>query len=458
MGLNCRQIHDYIGLPLLPIVQEIGLRGLPIDQERQANMLMVLIGRLAILDALLEKEGIFDANSNLKLAFQLRERGVPLTERTAGGKQYKVDAEVLGKKNWEWNTKREAAGKAPRFPFLIPLLQRAKLSKARENIQSLGVCDDGLLRTALKSCHTKTARYASSGFGRKNKPGFCPVCRTWGAHGANLQNISRGCSVCGSPPFNCGCDGEGIHIKSLFTAWPGWRLGEWDYAALELRVMAYRIRCDKLIQRLENGVDLHTLHANLMFPDLEITVRRRTLAKNFIYAVRGGGGNRAVQQVLAKQGEYIELSEIEGWRCAIFAEYPEIPAWITETNNLLQLQRTTGERRVLYNAFGRPRVFLGYDPLKEALAFEISSTAADIMNYVAIRLAYEQPEVMQYVAMQIHDSFLIHAPAGDFNETMRSVQQEMERTVWHWGRAVSYPVEAKVGDRWSHLTSWSEVA
>lgn len=458
MSLNCKQIHDYIALPLIPIAQEVGLRGVPIDQQRQAGMLMGLSARLAVLDAELARHSIYDANSDIKLAFQLREKGVPLTERTEGGKQFKVDAEVLGKKNNEWNTLRIARGREPRFPFLVPLLQRAKLSKARENIASLGVCNDGLLRTALKACHTKTARYASAGFGRKNKQGYCPVCRTWGSHGTNLQNISRGCSICGSSPSKCECDGGGIHVKSLFTSWPGWQLGEWDYSALELRVMAYRIRCAKLIHRLESGVDLHTLHAQLMFPGLEITKRRRTLAKNFIYAVRGGGGNIAVLRVLMKQGEYVELSEIERWRRAIFAEYPEIQAWIEETSNLLRSQGERDKRRVLYNAFGRPRVFLGYEPLKEALAFEISGTAADIMNLCLIRIAYEQPDVFQYICMQIHDSFMVHAPEPDFAPTMHAVQKEMERTVWHWGQSVTYPAEAKAGTRWSHLEEWKDAA
>lgn len=457
MALDCRQIHDYLALPLIPIVQEVGLRGIPIDTERQAAMLTALKARVGAIDYTLERDfGIRDPNRDAYLALQLRERGVPLTERTESGKQWRVDAEVLGKKNWEWNTKREALGKAPRFPFLTPLLLRARLAKAGENVGALGVCNDGLLRTALKACHTKTARYASSGFGRKTKLGFCPVCRVWGSHGTNLQNISRGCSVCGSPPAKCGCDGGGIHIKSLFTAWPGWQLGEWDYAALELRVMAYRIRCGKLIERLEGGVDLHTLHAQLMFPGLDITTRRRTLAKNFIYAIRGGGGDRAVLAVLMKQGEYIDLSEIAGWRRAIFAEYPEIPAWIDETNCVIERAKGLGERVVLYNAFGRPRVFLGYNPLKEALAFEISSSAADIMNTVLLRLAYYHPDVFEYIAMQVHDSFLVHAPAAEFPSVMRTVQQEMERTVWHWDRAVSYPAEAKAGERWAYLKEWKE--
>lgn len=453
MALDCRQIHDYVGLPLVPIVQEIGLRGIPIDLPRRAAMLADLASRVGHLDLRLGAHGFTpdELRSDRKLGYKLRGLGVPLTVMTEKKTQYKLDAEILGRLNWEWNVRR---ARSARYPFLPDLITRSRLVKAGENVRALGVCNDGLLRTALKACHTRTARYASAGFGRKNKPGYCPACLEWGEHGTNLQNISRGCALCGSSPKDCRCDGGGVHIKGLFTAWPGWQLGEWDYAALELRVMAYRIGSAKLISRLENGGDLHTIHATLMFPNLEINKRRRTLAKNFIYAIRGAGGDRAVQIALAKKDEYVEQSDIAGWRRAIFAEYPEIPAWIQETDNLLSLQGRNKERRVIRNAFGRPRVLLGYQPLKEALANEVSGTAAEIMNFVALRLAYEQPEVMNRVAMQIHDSFIVHAPQNEFDRSMEAVREEMERSVWHWGRAVRYPAEAKAGNRWSELTAW----
>jgi len=453
VGLNCRHIHDYLALPLLPIVQEIGLRGLPVDQERRTAMIVALDVRLSGLDATLEREyKIVDANSDRKLGWQLRALGVPLTKMTDSGQQFKLDAEILGRLNWEHNVRH---GRTAKFPFLPDLIRRSRIAKAAENVRSIVPCRDGLVRTALKSCHTATARYASTGFGRKNKAGFCPVCREWGEHGTNLQNIARGCSLCGSSPRDCTCEGGGIHIKSLFRALPGWRLGEWDYAALELRIMAYRVGSRKLIERLERGDDLHTLHAQLMFPGAEINKRRRTLAKNFIYAIRGAGGDRAVQIALAKKDEYVEQSEIAGWRRAIFAEYPEIPTWISETEAMLAEQAGRRERRCIRNAFGRPRVLLGYVPLKEALADEISATAADIMNFVALRLAYEQPGAMQFVAMQIHDSFIIHAPeVYFFPSTMNIVLTAMERPVWQWGEFVTYPAEAKAGGRWSELSAW----
>lgn len=458
MSLNCRPLYNVLALPIIPIVQSIGYRGIPIDLERKELMLQDLAVRVMGIDNSLEAYSIRNANSDRQLGEQLKAMGVPLTERTEKNTQWKVDAEVLGRANWNCNTRRVDVGKQPLFPFLPQLIKRSRLVKASENIRALGVCDDGLLRTALKACHTRTARYASSGFGRKGKAGWCSVCRCWGEHGTNLQNITRGCSLCGSSARLCACDSGGVHLKSLFHAHHGWKLGEWDYAALELRIMAYRIKSDKLIQRLENGDDLHTLHAQLMFPNLDITKRRRTLAKNFIYAVRGAGGNRAVQIVLAKQGEYIGLDEIEGWRQAIFAEYPEIPGWIMEVDRRLQGMAERGERRLISNAFGRPRVLLGNTPLKEALANEISATAADIMSFVALRLAYEQPEVMARICLQVHDSFMVHAPEREFDHVMHTVQEYMQHAVWGWDRFMIYPSEGQYGQRWSDLSPWPEAA
>jgi len=451
MGLNCRQHHDFM-LPLVPIVQAIGLRGLPIDLVRRQEMLSTLAARIGTLDITLSSQGLTAPSSTRKTGIQLRELGVPLTEMTPKKTQYKLDAEIIGKINWLYNIR---PGGTPKFPFLHTLLLRARLAKAYENISGLVVCNDGLLRTSLKACNTRTSRYASSGFGRKNKPGFCPVCLEWGQHGTNLQNITRGCAVCGSPPADCTCKDGGVHIKSLFTSWPTWKLGELDYAALELRIMAYRIRCDKLIGRLERGDDLHTLHAQIMFPGLPITKRRRVLAKNLIYAIRGAGGARAVKIELAKKGEYVEESEIENWRLLIFAEYPEIPAWIAEVDEMLARQTANKERRVIRNAFGRPRVLLGYQPLKEALADEISSTAAYIMNFVLRRGMYKAPRVFNRICMQFHDAFGVHAPKDEFDSVMGSLKEEMERPVWHWDQFVKYPVECKAGGQWSDLKPWA---
>lgn len=452
MSLHCRPLYDTLALPIIPIVQGIGYRGLFIDNQAKEELASRIALEIFALDGQLAAYGITEANSTRKLAQQLLALKVPLSALTKSGANYKIDGEVLGKLNHKYNTIPLSQDKQPRFPFFPLLIKRARLAKAGENLSALVTCNDGFLRTSLKACHTSTARYASSGFGRAGQPGWCPICQAWGRHGTNLQNITRGCALCGSSAAACTCEGGGIHIKSVFRSLNGWKLAELDYSALELRIMAYAIGCEKLIGRLEEGAPLHDMHARLMFPEGEVTKRRRTLAKNFIYTVRGAGGDYAIQSVLAKQGEYVAIEEIARWRKVIFAEYPEIAEWIKKRDEGLKRQMAAGQRCLIYNGLGRPRIFLGNNPLKELLAFEISSTAADIMSFVALRLATQQPDIMRHVVMQIHDSFLVHAPEKTWESVTRAVQEEMERPVWHWGRFATYPTEVKVGERWSTLS------
>lgn len=396
--------------------------------------------------------GIVEQNSPKKLGWRLTQLGVPLTTRSKGGGQLKVDLEVLGRHNWKWNTLRERAGKVPFYPFLGPLIEHAKLTKAKENLEGFTPCFDEKVRTRLNSCSTKTARYSSSAFKGKGKaPGWCPVDHVWGRHGANLQNVPRK-----DEKFD-------VNVKECFVAEPGWKLGELDYKALELFIEAYRVQSPLAIAELEGGANIHSRNAKRMFAwitetDEEVIAKKhkpqRTLAKNFRYALRGGGGDKAIQIALAKGGEFVELHEIAPWRKAIFEVYHEIPKWIEETRSSLNGRG----RKIIRNGFGRPRVLLGTEPLKEALATEISGTAAEIMNFVLLRLAYEHPATYARIVAQIHDSFLLYAPASELDEHMRIVAREMTRPVWLWGHMRTLQVDGKVGDSWGALGEWKDAA
>lgn len=445
------QLHDVLARPLVPIVQEVGLRGMPFSAEIRDQFVWSLGSRLHDLDERLARSGITAQNSPRQLGWQLKELGVPLTQLTASKSQFKVDLEVLGRLDWNYNVKRERAGLAGYYPFLPLLMEHAKLTKARENLQSYTPCFDGKIRTRLNACQTRTARYSSSGFGRANAPGYCPVDRVWGAHGANLQNVPRKDEV------------YGVNVKDCFVAQPGWKIGELDYKALELFIEAYRINSSLAISELEGGANIHARNAKRMFAALaaldDETIAskhkpQRVLAKNFRYALRGGGGDRAIQIALAKGGEFVELRDIDPWRKAVFAVYPEVPLWIESTLQSLKAQATRGERRVIRNAFGRPRVLMGNEPLKEALATEISGTGADLMNFTLARLAYEHPRAFGAIVAQIHDSYLLYAPAAEIDDHMRVVQREMERHAWVWGHFRSFPVEGKIGDCWGKLSDW----
>lgn len=455
MSLGCRVIHDVISMPLIPIVGEIGMRGIPIDRALRDDMVFDLTLKQGQKAAALRRDGITEFGSRMKLGWQLKSLGVPLEVMTESGQQFKTDLEIFGRMNFKYNTEREREGKAARFPFLKDLIDHARLTKAKTNMEALCPCEDGFLRTRLQSSITATARYASSGWGRKNKPGYCPTCKSWGRHGTNLQNIPKDNTELG------------INVKDVFVPSPGWMLGELDYRAFELMIQAKWMHCQKLIDRLtEPGADPHTYHARLQWgPEIfdaapkDIRKRRRGTMKNVIYGMRGGGGDRALQMALAKKDEFFSLREMGAFRETIFNEYPEMPDSLARLELQLEQQLAAGERRVVYNALGRPRVLCGADPLKEAIATVVSGTGAEIMNCVIKRLAVYHPWAYKYVVMQIHDSMMVHAPADIFPAVMDCVREEMMYVVWQWGEFVTYGVDMKASaNSWAAMTEWPEAA
>lgn len=439
-------------MPLIPIVQEIGLRGIPIHAERRADMLFDLELKQRSVEAKLRAEGITAYASRQKLGWQLRnDFGVPLEAMTDGG-QLKTDLEVFGRMNFKHNTLREREGKKPKFPFLKLLIDRARLDKARGNIEAIAACKDGKLRTRLNACATATWRYASAGWGRKNQEGYCPTCRVWGRHGTNMQNIPK--------------DNKelGVNVKELFVPAPGWMLGELDYRAFELVIQAHWMQCEKLIRRLTTpGADPHSDHARLIWKDFDKSTpagkRQRGTMKNVVYGMRGGGGDRALQSALAKKDEFLSLEEIATFRRAIFGEYPEMEQTLEDLEEELNRQLAAGETRMVRNFLGMPRVLFGRDPLKEAIATIVSGSAAGIMNCVIKRLAVYHPEAYEYVVMQIHDSLIVHAPKAVFRDVMLTVRDEMQRAVWQWGEFVEYGVDMKASDEsWAAMTEFTEAA
>lgn len=432
MGLDCLQLHDNLALPLVPIVQGIGLRGMPFSTRRRDELITEVEARLRVHETNLAMAGIEHLSSPKQLSAQLERKGLPLTKMTDKQSQFKTDLDVLRRIHHQFNESRST----PTFPWLPWLIEWKKLDKARANLLSLVPCNDGFIRTSLRT-DTRTARYRSSAFRKSKAKGWCPHCEEFGYCGANLQNLAA--------------DDEqtGVAIKSVFVPRPGWSLFEIDMKLFEIIIMAYRSDCQLLLDRmLDESLDLHTIHAQILYPDVEITKQRRTSAKNFFYAWRGRGGEVAIQIALAKRGFFVDQATIRQHMMRMDMEYPEVPAWnIWVDEELRRQERTMGEYRLVRNAFGRPRTLLGADPLKEALADEISATAADIMNFALIRLAKESPEFIPWICMQIHDSVVGHCPTPMMPTVARRIKEELESPVWlppGWGnRIVSFPSDAK---------------
>lgn len=423
LRLGVRQVHDHLALPLLPLVQDLGQAGLPFDATVRDRMVYDLAGsdgaggRIGVLDRELAAHGLSNPSSNKVLERELLALGVPLSKRTASGNAFTVDLDVLGRIHHHYNVERK-----PKFPFLLALMERKRLEKARANLESLRPCLDGKLRTALRSTGTETGRYSSAGLR------WCNRCKQ-PSHGTNLQNLGKNNKELG------------VNVKDCFVAPAGYVLWELDYSMLELRLMAYLANVEKLIARMEdpNG-DVHTANTHALF-DGRYSDTLRTLAKNFFYALQYGGSEGAIQIALAKKGEYLEQAYIQGLMLKIFTEYPEIALWQQGTAKFIERKRKADEPVVAYNAYGGCRVLLSNDPLKEFLSTVVQGTAAYTMSFALLRLTEEAREPL---VIQVHDAFVGCSPEERALDDMRAVKAEMEKPIWVGNRFAVLPADGKI--------------
>lgn len=423
LRVGTRHIHDYLGLPLLPRVNELGLKGLPFRSDIRDAMVKDINARLWTIDSELSEAGITNANSSKALNYDLLKLGVPLSKQTESGAQYVVDLDVLGRIHHYHNMQ---SGQM-RFPFLPTLMQRKRMEKARANLESLRQCKDGRLRTALRSTGTETGRYSSATLK------WCPLCKQ-PDHGTNLQNIAKNNKEIG------------VNIRDCFVAPPGWVLWEIDYSMLELRIMAYLANVPKLITRMESkDGDVHKANTLALF-DGRYDDKLRTLAKNFFYTMQYGGSEQAIQMGLAKKGEYLEQAYIRGLLMKIYVEYPEIALWQQREN----AECAAAHPKIVRNAFGGARILLGTDPSKEWLSSRVQGTAGYIMSFTLVRM---DDETRRPLIANIHDAYLGMSPVDRAHEDIRRVMDEMEQPVWLGNRFAVFPCDAKIGATWSTMKS-----
>ena len=420
LRLGTRQIHDHLAMPLLPLVNELGLKGIPFSSTVRDAQVLNINKRLMALDFELHSYGISNCNSPKVLGQDLLKLGVPLSKMTPSKTQFTVDLDVLGRIHHYYNTQTQT----PKFPFLLTLMERKRLEKARANLESLRACDDGRLRTALRSTGTETGRYSSATLR------WCGVCGK-PDHGTNLQNIAKN-----NPEL-------GVNVKDCFVAPPGWALWEIDYSMLELRIMAHMANIPKLIERMETpGVKIHKEHTLEWFGDYNETLY--TLSKNGFYGMQYGGSEIALQVAFAKKGVYLDQEFIRGFMLKVFKTYPEMALWQQREN----AECAAANPKIVRNAFGGVRILLGSDPSKEWLSSRIQGTAGYIMSFTLIRM---DEDTRRPLIANIHDAYLGCSPIERAHADIKAVMDVMQRPVWLNNKFVTFPAEAKMGERWSDM-------
>ena len=343
---------------------------------------------------------IFNINSPKQLANVLFDE----LNLSGGGKKRSTSADVLEK----------LRGKHPIIEDILEYRKIAKVLSTYIDGLKKHIRSDEKIHTCFNQTMTQTGRLSSSD--------------------PNLQNISIR-------------DELGKEIRKAFVAQEGYHLLSADYSQIELRMLAHMANEDHMIRAFNEGLDIHTKTATLIFgctPE-EVDDQKRRIAKtvNFgiVYGQTEFGLSSQLHITRKEAGEFMQM---------YFDSYPKIHQYM---NQLIDFCKENGYVETLFHRRREiPEIndknFMTREFGKRAaMNAPIQGSAADLIKIAMLKMdkALKDANVQSKMLLQIHDELIFLVPDNELDLMQNLVKDTMENAM-----ELKVPLKASisVGKSW----------
>lgn len=192
-----------------------------------------------------------------------------------------------------------------------------------------------------------------------------------------------------------------------------------DLNNAELRFLAYYAKCDRLIQRFNDGKDIHYETAKLIRNQMnhhEVDDEQaRELAKRYTYSFLYGAGVKTIQKSLQKVFNGITSANVATINDAFIQQYPEIQSFLLEREKSENLLTAFGEVKPIATFYEAQR-----------RNFTLQSSVAVIIKMLMDTLANHQIEMVHV----LHDEVWISIPIEtNLSTLMDEVSTEFEEKI-----------------------------
>ncbi|NOZ08850.1 MAG: DNA polymerase I [FCB group bacterium] len=240
----------------------------------------------------------------------------------------------------------------------------------------------------------------------------------------------------------------GREIRKAFTPQKtGWKILSADYSQIELRIMAHYSNEPELVRAFQEGIDIHSRTASLVFdvPAELVTDDMRRSAKVVNFGIMYGAGPYRMSQELS-----IPMKQARELINSYFNTYPGIRKYIEET--LISAR----EKGFVTTLFGRKRHLPNLTSTRvqeiqaeerAAINMPIQGTAAELIKLAMIRINEKMKKngFQSKMILQIHDELLFEVPESELESLTQLVVDEMENAIQ---LNVPLKVDCGVGDSW----------
>ncbi|HEX9952778.1 MAG TPA: DNA polymerase I [Rubricoccaceae bacterium] len=427
-GGRVLEIAETMEFPLVPVLADMEMAGVKIDERVLADIRVGLDATLADLETkITEAAGRrFTIGSTQQLA-EVLFNPVPTDAAREAARvwQEEVDSPLSSK------TKKQLKDEAPTFGLGLKALSKTSTGRPSTDENALTELAKEHALPALVLDWRKVAKLKSTyvdklpelihpetGRVHTNFNQTIAATGRLSSSSPNLQNIPIRTEV-------------GREIRRAFVAEPGCAILSADYAQIELRILAHLSMDAGLVEAFESGQDIHTATGARVFgvPYDAVTRAQRDRVKQVNYGIPYGiSAFGLANRLRITNAEAQEL--INEYRAA----YPGV---IQTLDGILQDARRTGYVETL---LGRRRYvpqITSRNPNDRAYAeriainMPIQGTQADMIKLAMIaihgRLADEGLKAR--MILQVHDELVFEVPEAEVDAVSALVTDEMQRAL-----------------------------
>jgi DNA polymerase-1 len=303
---------------------------------------------------------------------------------------------------------------------------------------------DGKMRSAYRICGTETGRRSTAIM----QPPIRPI-----KLGIAFQTLTKHGDT-------------GADLRRVFIPDPGHLFVEVDLSQAEARIVALLSNDLDLLDKFENGVDVHKLTAATIFGT---TVDKIDSKMRFIGKESRHAGNYDVHKKrfmlmvnsdAKKFGIDINLSE---WKANQILEAYAAMNPLLDLNFRAEIRKALDRDRTIINPFGRRRIFfdrLDDNMYREGYAQIPQSTVCDQVVKAMVAIKSRIPQVR--FCGEAHDSFLAQVPEDLIDTWIPIFKEELEMPIDFYRCTLSrgilkIPAEAKIGKNYKDLTVWPAI-
>ena len=401
-----------IELPLSPVLAQMEIDGIAIDQKEIARLSKTVQKEIESLQEEIWQagKGEFNINSPQQLGTVLFERlGLKAKIRRTGKGALSTAASEL-EKLYDLH---------PIVPLILRYREFQKLKTTYiEPFPSLVDKGDGRLHTTYNQAGAATGRLSSEN--------------------PNLQNIPIRTEL-------------GRQFRKVFVAEKGKTLLSCDYSQIELRIAAHISKDEKMSESFKRGEDIHTRTAAEIFniPPSEVTSEMRREAKVLNFGVLYGMGVTGFQRAAG-----VTRDQARDFLSRYGAEFEGLAQYIRETKTQAH------EKGYVSTIFGRRRyikeIHSGMPQLvshgeRMAVNHPIQGTAADLLKLAMIKVQEhirdKYPGKVKML-LQVHDELLFEADQAIASKAGKELKEIMEKVKKF---DVPIVVDIKIGPNWAEM-------